>query len=60
MRSILSNQKGHTETRERKIEREFTQKETLKKGFRERERERCIRALALKNANAKSKDNLTF
>ena len=46
MRSILSNQKGltlfyfHTETRERKIEREFTQKETLKKGFRERERER--------------------
>ena len=34
----------HIETRERKTEREFTQKETLKKGLRERERERegCI------------------
>ena len=30
----------HIETRERKPEREFTQKETLKKGLRERERER--------------------
>ena len=32
----------HIETRERKTEREFTQKETLKKGLREREREGCI------------------
>ena len=46
MRCILSNQKGltlfyfHRETRGRKIEREFTQKETLKKSLRVRERER--------------------
>ena len=32
----------HIETRERKTEREFTQKETLKKGLRERERERGV------------------